>query len=785
MDTYGYFLDDLGGYEITSLPKVGYYEYIYKNEELLLKVDQLGIITAQIRPPVGEAIVKREKRENTSPIKIWFALDGKVYHNFDGFQADSLKITFRPHMATYRLTFGTVEVVTELLLTAHDQRFLMKTRFVNLGKTRRELKVLTCCYPYVNELLMAPWDKPEWYTKTQYLPEQDAFLTTRYSVAGKKEERRFLTVVSDQTYDACELSSERLLADCKNFTDIPDAIGGETENTLYAFEQCIAGLKTVSLGGGETFALTQCFAMAQTEAEISQTLKDSREYFAPKKMEAEQHVLTDKFQKLFARKQVKTQQPVFDRFINGFLPLELDWVCALDRGWPTGMRGVRDASNDFQGLIAYDPAQCRSVIETIFSTQRSDGWYPRQAPFGGSGKFDLRDFVDAACFFTEFVYDYLACTGDYSVLEKACGYYDSDILESGLTHLIRGVEHLMAPDHLGEHGLVKIQGGDWLDCLGGAGKNGIGESVMVSCQLVMSIRYLCEILEAVGQAVPAGYQELAEQLERSINEAAWNEQGFYNGVYTDQRTWIFSDRDPDGVKRVYVPTNAYAILSGVAQGKEQTILEHIRHLRTPDGYRLFDHPFGEKHIPGIGKMGTGDFQPYFAENASVYNHGSQGFLLRALAKMGEHAMLEDVLGFMLPMYEEKHPVHKICAAPYAITNCYHLVPSFYGRTGFSFLTGSVAMLERAVYQWLFGIGFDLRNMVLTPCVPASYADAEVTVPYGSSTVKIRFHGFGSKLERVVVGDTAMGISADGRTVKIEKALLQDETHIQVFLGGAP
>lgn len=42
----GEFLDELGGYVLTSLPEAGNYEYIYKNDEILLKLDQFGIVTA-------------------------------------------------------------------------------------------------------------------------------------------------------------------------------------------------------------------------------------------------------------------------------------------------------------------------------------------------------------------------------------------------------------------------------------------------------------------------------------------------------------------------------------------------------------------------------------------------------------------------------------------------------------------------------------------------------------------------------------------------------------------
>ncbi len=779
MHTYGGFLQDLGSYEITSLPGVGSYEYIYKNDELLVKVDQFGIILAQIKPPVGEALVKREMRENSSPVKVYFELEGKVHHNFDVFAADSLRITYRPEKAQYSLTFGDLEVITELFLAQKGQRFFLNTRFVNRSGKARTLKLLTCCYPYVNELLMAPWDKPEWYTRTQYLGEENAFLTTRYSVAGKPEERRYMSVAADCAFSSRELSGERLLAATRNFTSIPDAIGADTEDTLYAFSQCMAGLVQVKLDREGAFTLNQCFAMADSLETVPQTLAASRGYFAPEKAALELDALRAKYDKLFSLKKICTPEAVFDRFVNGFLPLELDWVSALDRGWPTGMRGVRDASNDFQGLIAYDAAQCRSVIGNIFATQRSDGWYPRQVPFGGS-KFDMRAFVDSACFFTEFVYDYLAYTGDYSVLEQDYGYHDADTRETGLLHLMRGVEYLADPHKLGEHGLVKVQGGDWLDCLGGAGKEGIGETVMVSCQLVMSLDYVSQILKAMGREVPEMYGRTAASLRENINKAAFNDEGFYNGVFTDRREWIFSSRDPDGVKRVYVPTNAYAIISGVAEGKENAVLENIKPLRTPDGYRLFTHPFGEAYIGGIGKMGTGDFQPWFAENASVYNHGSQGFLLRALAKMGEHEMLRDVLGFLLPMDEARHPAEKICAAPYAITNCYHLVPSFYGRTGFSFLTGSVAMAERAVYQWMFGIDFDLSDLVLSPCVPESFRDAKVTVPTVQGSLDVIYHGFGSTMARVTLDGREVPLTRNGRTAAVPKAQLASRSVMEVF-----
>lgn len=778
---YGKFSKKSGGYRIEKLPDAGNYEYIYKNDEILVKVDQYGIVTAQINPPVGEAVFKREEREVGSPVKVYFSDGENVFNNFDVLRADKLTIDFLPEKSTYRLTFGKTEVVTELFATEKDKRFVMNFTVKNLSEKVKEYSVLECAFPYLNELLMAPWDKPEWYTRTEYLKDKNAFLTTKYSVAGKKEERRYLTVVSNNDADSRELSLERLISATRNFSVIPEKIGGITEDRLYAFKQCVSTLKSVNLKGGESYSFTQVFAVTDDDEKIAESIENSKKYFDLQAQKTEEEKLAEKYAVLFSVRTVKTGDNDFDSFVNGFLPLEMYWVSSLDRGWPTGMRGVRDAANDFEGMLCYDKQMCKGVIENIFSRQRSDGWYPRQVPFGNGTKFDLREFVDSACFFTEYVYDYLAYTGDYSILENKYGYYDNETQESGLTHLKKGMDYLLSNDSLGIHGLVKMRGGDWLDCLSGVGKKGKGESVMVSCQLVMCLEYLVEILNKLGQNKDVEkYEKSGYRLKNAINKAAFNGR-FYNAVYTDNDTWLFSEKDEDGEERVYVPTNAYAVISGVAGGKESEIFDEIAKLKTSDGYKLFSKPLGGKFIDGIGKMGTGDFQPYFAENGSVYNHGSQCFLIRALAKAGRYEEISDVLGYALPLYADKHAPEKTCSAPYAITNCYHLVPSFYGRAGFSFLTGSVAMIERAVYSWVFGLNFALDNIVITPCVPKEYANAEITTPFNGHRITIKYIGYGAKIESAAINGKTLSVSGDGRSVLIDKTLFAGDLTVNVVL----
>ena len=692
-----------------------------------------------------------------------------------------MRILFLPESAKYTLKFSESEITTELFVCSSAKRFVMNVTILNAGQEKKDYSLLSIAYPYLNELLMAPWDKNEWYTKTEYLKESNAFLTTKYSVNGKKDERRYMTLLESEPSLSRELSYERLLSQTKNLKLIPNEIGASTEDILYAFKQCAASLRKISLNPSESFKLTLVCSICEKEEDIIPSLEEAKEYLSPLKQKAELTELKKKYDELFKVKTVKTPSKRFDSFVNGFLPLELSWVASLDRGWPTGMRGVRDASNDFEGILGYDDKSCREVIANIFSKQRSDGWYPRQVPFGNGNKFDLREFVNSACFFTEFVYDYLSYSNDYSILQEKYPYYDKNGAESGLIHLKKGIDFLIDKNALGKHGLVKMRGGDWLDCLSGAGKEGRGESVMVSCQLLMSLDYLVEILKKLGKENESEkYFKAKQVLEEAINLSAWNG-NFYNDVYCDSGHWLFSEKDEDGERHVYAPTNSYAIISGAAKGKEEKVLEALKSLKSQDGYKLFSPPLGGKEIKGIGKMGSGDFAPYFAENGSVYNHGSQLFYLRALAKAKKYQDIDEVLRFALPCFEDAHPESKDCAAPYAITNCYHLVPSFKGRVGFSFLTGSVAMIERAIYSWIFGVSFTLDEMKISPCIPKECKDATVTFPYSGHRIAIDYDGYGATIENATTNGKSLPLSEDRSSLSISKEQIKADLHLYIKL----
>ena len=111
----------------------------------------------------------------------------------------------------------------------------------------------------------------------------------------------------------------------------------------------------------------------------------------------------------------------------------------------------------------------------------------------------------------------------------------------------------------------------------------------------------------------------------------------------------------------------------------------------------------------------------------------------------------------MPFNENNHKEQTIYAAPYAITNCYHLVPSFRGRAGFSFLTGSVAMLERSVYNWMFGVTFTLKSLNIKPCLPNEYVNSQITLKYLDKNIKIDYVGYGNYVDSATINGREVAV----------------------------
>lgn len=729
---YGKFKTDTAGYEIKTLNLPTSWEYVYENRDVLLKVDQFGPVYAQAHPPGDIMLFKRETHEKYSPWLIRIessAFAGSITNffrpnTFDaGVEPHNVSIEFLPECARYSFECQGMAVSTEYIIPNSGTTIVMKFKLKNLSQDKMKVKVRPQLIPYLNEASMAPWDKFEWYLDSSCeRKERLVFCTKLLSADALSDKRRCAYFVTPaEELAAHELSLEKFVGQ----GDITRPQSNYTNDSrIYGYPPVYASIYRWELNPGEEKELVQVLTLEDvTQAE---------NYFEASYYDSKKRERKSYFTQLLSKNHIRTGDEDFDNYVNNWLPLQMSWVASLDRGWPTGMRGSRDSAQDYAALLYSDTENCRKILLTMMECQRSDGWFPRQySAKGREGKHDLRTHVDGGAFFVEYMWKYLAHTQDFAVLQELIPWLDREDKSTALEHLIAAVEYYLNPDNIGEHGLCKIRGGDWLDAVNAAGLEGRGESVTVSEQTVMSLKYLADILRKIGKEdCAAKYLESAEMLKNQINMHAYNQAGYYNGVFNDNGQWIFSEKDPDGQARIYGVSNYYAIISGVAEGEKiSTILNACENLKCDKGYRLFYPCLGEQPIDKVGRIASGDVPPYLGENGNVYNHGSQGFFARALSVAGEGERLLEMLKWIMPYDTQKHPTELTYTPPYAIVNCWQELPEFNHRGLMCFLTGSVAMAMRGVYEWMLGIKPCLDGLEIDPCLSKRMPAVEVKFEY--------------------------------------------------------
>ncbi|MBR3932302.1 MAG: hypothetical protein IKJ68_00125 [Clostridia bacterium] len=734
---YGHFINNTAGYEVSTLELPTSWEYIYENGDILLKMDQFGPVYAQANPPGDIMLFKREQHQKYSPwtVSIKLPQTNECFSNFvkpckTDITPENLSIKFLPECAVYSFEYRELKFETEIFIPCKGTAIVYKIKVKNNGNTKTELELCPQMVPYLNDAVIAPWDKYEWYLDSECINDNYLkFRTKLLSADAIAEKRRCAFYVTQkENCTSHELSLEKYIG----YGDIYSPNGNYTNTErLYAYPPVYASKHNYALEAGEEIVLTQVFTVGE-EFKL-ESFFDSSVY------EEEKRMRKKFFEDLFSKNSVHTGDEEFDNYVNYWLPAQMNWVASLDRGWPTGMRGSRDSAQDYAAFLYTNTEKPRDIILMMMQCQRDDGWFPRQySAKGKHGKHDLRGHVDGGVFFVELVWKYLAHTGDYDILNEEITWLNTNSKSLGLDHLIAAVEYYLKPENTGEHGLCKIYEGDWLDAVNKAGLEGRGESVTVSEQLYMSLKYLADILTKLGKNEKTNYYlDYAEELKKNINKYALNGSGYYNALFNDDGKWIFSDNDPDGEKRMYGVSNYYAVISGVADKERYSdILNVADYLKCDEGYRLFFPYLGEKPIEKVGRIASGDAPPFMGENGNVYNHGSQGFLARALACMDEGDRLFDTLKWLMPYDTSKHPTQKVFTPPYAIVNCYQHLPGFEHRGLMCFLTGSVAMAMRGVYEWMFGIRPTLDGLEISPCLPENMKDVSVTVLYKGKKLSI-------------------------------------------------
>ena len=763
---YGHFdIEKKAGYVLTDGDKLTEpWYYVYTNRKILLYVDQNGPVKMQYEPPSGVLITKRELGETESKWQVWVQSpdinDGVPVSNFNSpwLRADKerpkMQVAWTPEKAIYTLCFEKADIITEIFVPSDKATVCMKTAVVNKSKEEIEIAVTPAIFPYINVPQMVAWDLPEWYLGSKAYKNGCA-LTMHGQMKDPlmiAENRRSVTFNFDYEKNAeFELNMSKFKGAGNFFS--PESVKKNTPFTqtmdqadgvsFGSYQSVYTARYKDKLQAGESKTYTQVMTVqdARTynaeENVYEQGYFDEKEY--AKRMQKTQAFYND----LFTKRTVKTENKLFDNFINTFTPLQMYWVGSLDRGWPSSMRGSRDASQDFCGITPLDPEWTRKTMLELLEHQQTDGWFPRQvSTISRTAPHDMRYFCDGGAFFLELVHEYLTFTRDYTILKEKVVWLNADEQSTVLEHILRTVEYYLDKNNIGEHGLCKVWYGDWWDVMDKIGMEGIGESVTVTAQNVLNLKNLADAfkwLYNIGEvdesylALGKKYLEEREKFIQAMRKYAYNEEGFFNGYYNDNRKWLLSNNDPDGESRVYLVSNAWAIISGSAtKGQTDSVKAVVeRECFGRMGYNTKSKGYAV-YVDKAGRVGNGT-----SPGADSYNH-AQSFWIRACCTAGDAETAYKATRYILPIEEKYAPVEMTYAPPYAIANKYSNSDKSLHRVQLQFLSGTVSYMLRIYYNYIFGITYDYDGLQIKPCLSKTFGDCEVTFGYLGKKFTVKY-----------------------------------------------
>jgi cellobiose phosphorylase len=400
---------------------------------------------------------------------------------------------------------------------------------------------------------------------------------------------------------------------------------------------------------------------------------------------------------------VHTPDDKVNHIMNHWLKKQID--CCI-----VGKKGVRDNLQIAVALLNYRQDKAKEEILECLRHQFQDGhavltWYP----------YDDTRYSDQPFWIIWAVCQLIKESGDFSLLDVLIPWQDGG-QATVLEHVKAAVQCLIRDK--GPNGLIRIHYADWNDALN-ITTDPDAESVMLSHQTCLALQELRLCMEKRGDAAYADYlaQEF-DTLKRQINGKAWDG-GWYMRALSS--VGKIGSKDSWGSK-IYLNAQTWAVLGDVVEeDKLPALLKAVDGMEHDFGFPLNQPPYSA-YSPNVGRMSG--MLPGLFENGGVYCHAT-GFKIMMDCKLGrgDHAL--HTLKKIMPD-SEKNPSSRSGAEPYVFTNCYATHPKYYGKSYWSWTTGTSAWSMMGLYEGILGVKRSYDGLQIQPAFPSEWDFAEVT-----------------------------------------------------------
>ena len=408
--------------------------------------------------------------------------------------------------------------------------------------------------------------------------------------------------------------------------------------------------------------------------------------------------------------------------------------------------GYRDITSDTDCLAAINPTLALERFKRILSYQYSNGYAPRTFI---DGQIRDKNFADNTVWLTFTASSIVKELGKKEILDIEVPYNDGSV-GTIYEHLYRSVDYLY--NFKGLHGLVKIWGGDWNDCMDKAGLEGKGVSVWLSIAWYRANKFFAELAEIYGKTEDAKLAfERGEEMRDIIEEYGWDGE-YYLDAINDKGEKIGSKECEEG--KIFLIPQIWSVFSGVSRsGREIIAMDSVeKYLSDPLG-TVISYPPYTKWNGGIGSVTNKHAGIH--ENGGVYLH-TIAWKIAADAMMKRADKVEEGIETILPF---RNKVVDGRAEPYIMCNSYFGKQTGYryGTPGQSWRTAAGQWFQKAMVNYVFGLQPEMTGLKIDPCLPPSWKTASIDKEFRGANYHIKFENGGTRVKKILVN----GVEIEG------------------------
>jgi len=651
-----------------------------------------------------------------------------------------------------------VESSVTYFVPENDECEVWIARLANKTKKAKTLEV----FPYV-EFLIGDYHEELRYRNIMHLYTRVEFDEAHKAIFAKKT--AMWAGMNIQPFDTLVFFSSSLPVKgvCTqkdaflgryNNEEKPDAVvKGDFKNfPLCSGEDSIGSFRhTITLKPGETKEFSVALGQTTGVPQVAKMIAKYRDLKTAKKELENTKAVWRK--RIVDNIHIETPDEDFNVMYNTWVKYQV-YICNFWSRSPSyyhegsGGRGYRDSCQDAEAVCSINQELAKKKILRVASLIRRDG---TSAPGWSdtTGPYKFRPNKDHQVWLTATVTAYIKETGDKDILNEYVPYlkdawikgWDIDPNHKGgsqtdgegtlLEHLEANLKFCF--NDVGEKGFPKIGHADWNDAIDAAGIKHRGESVWLAQALVRSLKMLADLFELTGnESKKNECLQMVKTMDERLNTIAWDGQWYTRG-YDDDGVVYGSAKDKEG-KRIYVNTQAWALLSGVARDERlKTVVASVdKYLNGKHGFALF-YPAYSQWVKRLGRISM--FSEGTKENAAVFCHAAT-FMAVGLAMHGYGDKAYEAARKIMPNAQKDMELYK--TEPYVFAE--YLVgpenPYRYGEGAFTWITGSSGWQFMLGTEWIMGARRDFDGLRLDPCIPKKWKKCFIRRPFRGDVYEI-------------------------------------------------